>query len=71
MKKMKVKKNLIIDVIVMMVFIDMFSTNAVTDIAIQNNSTEGIDFPSTSAVVTVINKITELSSEEHGHTLNF
>ncbi len=57
---MKVKKNFIIGIVVMMVFIDMFlfSTNAVTDIAIQNNATEGMEFPSTSAVVTVINKIT-------------
>ncbi len=67
MKKMKVKKNFIIDFVVM-IFIDMFSTNAVNDIATQNNATEGIGFPSTSTVVTVINKITELSSEEHGHT---
>ncbi|MEJ7640673.1 MAG: hypothetical protein WKF36_00595 [Candidatus Nitrosocosmicus sp.] len=64
---MKVKKNFIIDIIVV-IFIDVFSTNAVTDIAIQNNTTEGIDFPSTCTFVIVINKITELSSEEHEHT---
>ncbi len=64
---MKVKKNFINDIFVM-IFIDMFSTNAVTDIAIQNNATEGIDFPSTNTVVTVINKIAEISSEEHVHT---
>ena len=48
---MKVRKNFIIDIIVMMIFIDVFSTNAVTDIATQNNATEGVDFPSTSTLL--------------------
>jgi len=42
--------------------------NTITDIAIQNNSTDDIDFPSTSTVVIGVNEISELSTEGHGHT---
>jgi hypothetical protein len=44
------------------------SANAITDIAIQNNSTGNINFPATSTVVIGINEISELSPEAHGHT---
>lgn len=44
------------------------SANAITDIAIQNNSTGDINFPATSTVVIGINEISELSPEAHGHT---
>ena len=42
--------------------------NTITDIAIKNNSTDDIDFPSTSTVVIGVNEISELSTEGHGHT---
>jgi len=44
------------------------SANTITDIAIQNNSTDDIEFPATSTVVIGVNEISELSSEGHGHT---
>lgn len=40
-------------------------TTAITDIAIQNNSTEGIDFPATSTIVLGVNEIAHLSGEHH------
>jgi hypothetical protein len=40
-------------------------TNPITDIAIQNNSTDDIDFPATSTVVIGINEISPLG--EHSH----
>jgi hypothetical protein len=40
-------------------------TNAITDIAIQNNSTEDIDFPATSTIVLGVNEIAHLSGEHH------
>jgi hypothetical protein len=45
------------------------STNAITDIAIQNNSTNDITFPPTSTVVIGVNKIAPLpeGEEEHEH----
>jgi hypothetical protein len=44
------------------------TTNTITDIAIQNNSTDDMVFPATSTVVIGVNEISKLSSEEHGHT---
>jgi hypothetical protein len=48
------------------------STNPITDIAIQNNSTNDITFPQTSTVVIGVNKIAPLPAgegqEAHGHT---
>lgn len=46
---------------------DVSSTegNPMTDIAIQNNSTEEIDFPATSTIVLGVNEITPLPSENH------
>ncbi len=49
------------------------STNPITDIAIQNNSTNDITFPPTSTVVIGVNKIAPLPAageegEPHGHT---
>jgi hypothetical protein len=48
------------------------STNPITDIAIQNNSTNDITFPPTSTVVIGVNKIAPLPAgdgeEAHGHT---
>ena len=46
------------------------STNTITDIAIQNNSTHDVTFPPTSTVVIGVNKIDPLPAgeEEHGHT---
>ena len=43
------------------------STNPITDIAIQNNSTNGITFPPTSTVVIGVDKIVPLpeGAEEH------
>ena len=45
------------------------STNTITDIAIQNNSTNDITFPPTSTVVIGVDKIAPLpeGEEEHGH----
>ena len=40
-------------------------TTAITDIAIQNNSTEDIDFPATSTIVLGVNEIAHLSGEHH------
>ncbi|TVP41706.1 putative Cell Surface protein [Candidatus Nitrosocosmicus arcticus] len=42
---------------------DIISTNerTITDIAIQNNSTEDVEFPSTSSLIISVNKIAELS----------
>ena len=40
-------------------------TNPITDIAIQNNSTENIDFPATSTVVLGVNEISPLTSDHH------
>lgn len=40
--------------------------NAITDIAIANNSTEDIDFPATSTIVLGVNEISSL--DDHGHT---
>jgi hypothetical protein len=40
-------------------------TTPITDIAIQNNSTENIDFPATSTIVLGINEIAHLSGEHH------
>jgi hypothetical protein len=40
-------------------------TTAITDIAIQNNSTEDIDFPATSTIVFGVNEIAHLSGEHH------
>ncbi len=39
--------------------------NPLTDIAIQNNSTENIDFPPTSTVVIGVNEISPLTSDHH------
>lgn len=39
--------------------------NPMTDIAIQNNSTEDIDFPATSTIVLGVNEISPLPSEDH------
>lgn len=46
---------------------DVSSTegNPMTDIAIQNNSTEEIDFPATSTIVLGVNEISLLPSENH------
>ena len=43
------------------------AANTITDIAIQNNSTDDIDFPSTSTVVIGVNEISKVSGEVHGH----
>jgi hypothetical protein len=40
-------------------------TTAITDIAIQNNSTEDIDFPATSTIVLGVNEIAHLSGDHH------
>ncbi len=40
-------------------------TTPITDIAIQNNSTEDIDFPATSTIVLGVNEIAHLSGEHH------
>jgi hypothetical protein len=40
-------------------------TTPITDIAIQNNSTEGIDFPATSTIVFGVNEIAHLSGDHH------
>jgi hypothetical protein len=40
-------------------------TTPITDIAIQNNSTEDIDFPATSTIVLGVNEIAQLSGEHH------
>ena len=40
-------------------------TTAITDIAIQNNSTDDIDFPATSTIVLGVNEIAHLSDEHH------
>ncbi len=40
-------------------------TTPITDIAIQNNSTEDIDFPATSTIVMGVNEIAHLSGEHH------
>ena len=40
-------------------------TTPITDIAIQNNSTEDIDFPATSTIVIGVNEIAHLSGEHH------
>jgi hypothetical protein len=42
--------------------------NAITDIAIANNSTEDIDFPATSTIVLGVNEISSLDDHGHGHT---
>jgi hypothetical protein len=46
---------------------DILSTesNPVTDIAIQNNATESIDFPATSTVVLGVNEISPLAGDHH------
>ena len=46
---------------------DVSSTgdNPMTDIAIQNNSTEEIDFPATSTIVLGVNEISPLASDSH------
>ena len=41
------------------------SNNTITDVAIKNNSTQDIVFPSTSSIGIGVNKISELS-EAHG-----
>lgn len=41
------------------------ATDTITDIAIQNNSTDDIDFPATSTVVIGINEIAPLSGHTH------
>ncbi len=43
------------------------ASNNITDIAIQNNSTDDIEFPATSTVVIGVNEISKISGEEHGH----
>ena len=40
-------------------------TTPITDIAIQNNSTEDIDFPATSTIVFGVNEIAHLSGDHH------
>jgi hypothetical protein len=40
-------------------------TTPITDIAIQNNSTENIDFPATSTIVFGVNEIAHLSGDHH------
>lgn len=40
-------------------------TTTITDIAIQNNSTENVDFPATSTVVLGINEIASLGDDHH------
>lgn len=40
-------------------------TTPITDIAIQNNSTEDIDFPATSTIVIGVNEIAHLSGDHH------
>jgi len=45
------------------------STNAITDIAIQNNSTNDITFPPTSTVVIGVNKIAPLPEGEEEHEI--
>jgi hypothetical protein len=40
-------------------------SNTITDIAIQNNSTDNIDFPSTSTVVIGVNEISSLGEDHH------
>lgn len=40
-------------------------TTPITDIAIQNNSTEDIDFPATSTIVLGVNKIASISGEHN------
>lgn len=40
-------------------------TTPITDIAIQNNSTEDIDFPATSTIVLGVNEIAHLSGDNH------
>ena len=40
-------------------------TTPITDIAIQNNSTENIDFPATSTIVIGVNEIAHLSGDHH------
>lgn len=42
-------------------------SNPVTDIAIQNNSTDDIDFPATSSVVIGVNEISSLGDDDHHH----
>ena len=40
-------------------------TTPITDIAIQNNSTDSIDFPATSTIVIGVNEIAHLSGDHH------
>lgn len=40
-------------------------TTPITDVAIQNNSTDDIDFPATSTIVLGVNEIAHLSGEHH------
>lgn len=41
------------------------ANETITDIAIQNNSTDGIDFPSTSTIVIGVNEIVPLGEHDH------